>query len=68
MGKVNNFMSNKDMQKYIDEIDNHKYTCKCGHKVFIPYDKEKALCSWCNRYVFKDKKDEFLFRLKEKIK
>ena len=68
MGKINNFMSNKDIEKYVEEMRNHKYICKCGHKVYIAYNKEKAICSWCNNYVFKSKEDEFRYRLQEKIR
>ena len=48
--------------------DTGKYICKCGHRVIIPFDKDKKLCRWCGRYVFKNKKDEFVYKLKEKIK
>ena len=61
-------MTNKEIQKYADEIIKHKYKCKCGHSVFIPFDKDKALCSWCNQYCFKSKEAEFKYRMKERLK
>ena len=68
MGKINNFMSNKDIEKYVEEMRNHKYICKCGHKVYIAYNKEKAICSWCGKYVFKSKEDEFKYRINERLR
>lgn len=56
----------KEHQRMTDEYDKVKYRCKCGHKVVIPYNAEKNICQWCHRYVFKNKEDEFRYRLKEK--
>ena len=58
----------KEMDKYVDELQKHKYKCKCGHKVFMDKNKTKAVCDWCGRYVFKNKKDEFNYRMKEALK
>lgn len=41
------------------------YKCKCGKSVVIRPCEEKKLCYWCNKWVFKNKKDEFKFRLEE---
>lgn len=68
MGKINNFMSNKDIEKYVEEMYNHKYTCQCGHRVYIAHNKEKALRNWCGKYVFKNKKDEFEYRINERLR
>lgn len=62
------YMTNNEIQKYTDEINKHKYLCKCGKRVYIDRRRKKAVCDWCGRYVFKNKKDEFEYRLKEKIK
>lgn len=51
-----------------DEYEKVKYICKCGHRVVIPKWVDKQLCDWCGRYVFKDKKSEFKYRIKEAIK
>ena len=52
-----------------DEYAKVKYQCKnCGHKVIIPYNVEKQICSWCNNYVFKNDQEEFKYRIKEYIK
>jgi len=45
-----------------------KYYCKnCGHSVIIINKVKKNLCDWCGHYVFKNDRDEFEYRLKEKL-
>lgn len=46
----------------------HKYKCVCGHKVIIPKCLKMKICGWCGRYVFRDKKDEFKYRMMEKLR
>lgn len=56
--------------KLMEEASKYKYQCKCGHVVVIyPFEgKNKKLCRWCNRYVFTSSKDEFLYRISERVK
>jgi hypothetical protein len=54
----------KRLTQVYDEV---KYRCKCGRRVVIPKGVDKNLCDWCGNYVFKDKKTEFKYRLKEKM-
>ena len=35
----------------------------CGHSINLD-GKDKRICEWCGRYIFKDKKTEFLYRMK----
>lgn len=63
-----NKMNKEELQKYTDELNKHKYLCSCGRKVYIDRKKEKAVCDWCGKYVFKNKIDEFKYRMKEKLK
>lgn len=58
----------KEYERMCDELDKVRYKCKCGHKNIIPKWKDKTLCTWCHCYVFKDKKKEFEYRVKEKLK
>lgn len=59
----------KEYERMTDEYDKVKYQCKnCGHKVIIPYNVDKQLCSWCHTYVFKTNQEEFKYRIKEYIK
>ena len=56
-------------QKKIDQIySQYKIYCKrCGHSIAMPYRVNKCLCEWCGKYVFRTKKDEFIYRLKERM-
>lgn len=65
---MRNVLTIKEYNRMIDEYDKVKYRCKCGHRVIIPEWIDKQLCSHCGNYVFKNKKDEFKFRMMEKIK
>ena len=62
---------NKGKQKNIEKIHQERtdntYKCKCGHSVTIRPGLKKVLCNWCNRYVFKNKEDEFKYRVKEQM-
>ena len=62
---MNNYLDFKLMQKKLDDIQKTSYKCKCGHTVVITHQVDKALCNYCNNLVFKDKKSEFEYRLKE---
>ena len=43
-----------------------KVKCPCGHSVDVYHDKR--ICTHCGRYVFKNKEEEFKYRLNEKLK
>jgi len=61
----------KTFQEIIDydhALASGKFECKCGHRVIIPKHVDKRLCSWCKNYVFRDKKVEFEYRMKERLK
>ena len=60
-------MSYKELNKYLDRLQDYTYTCKCGHRVVIPYNKEKKSCNWCGRNVYKSKKDEFIDRMENML-
>ena len=56
-----------EMQKFQDALNEHTYTCSCGHRVVIMPYVDKVLCNWCKHYVFKNKSDEFKYRLNERL-
>ena len=60
--------ADKKFQRQSDNIQAVQYQCKCGHKVIIPKWVDKQICGWCGTYVFKNKKDEFEYRMKERLK
>lgn len=55
----------KDDDKFFTERSKFKRKCKCGHTIPMSPNVKKLLCNWCGRYVFRDDKDEFLYRLNE---
>ena len=52
-------------RKILNEREEFKIYCSCGHGVVIlPFEhKNKKICSYCGKYVYKDKKEEFKERL-----
>lgn len=58
----------EEFERRAEALEKVKYTCKCGHRVVIKGKEDKALCSWCHKYVFKTKKDEDLYRVQEKLR
>lgn len=52
-------------RKVIEERYAFKIYCSCGHSIVIfPFEhKNKKLCSYCGKYVYKEKKEEFKERL-----
>lgn len=55
-------------KKAFKVYSNNRYYCNCGHSVVIFPKENKILCTHCGHWVFKNKKDEFKYRLKELIK
>lgn len=55
-------------QEYLDALDKLKYKFECGHIVIITTNENKKICSWCGKYVFTNKKEEFKYRINEKMK
>ena len=61
-------LNNKELIKYHDIITKNRIKCKCGHSVVLPPELNKIICNWCGNYVFKSKKDEFEYRMKEAMR
>lgn len=55
------------MTKLFNDASARTRVCSCGHRVLLPIRKDKMICRWCGRYVFKDKRVEFIYRTKEGI-
>lgn len=59
------YLTNKEiaiLTKYMVEAS---VKCKCGHTVLVPRRIDKKICTWCGNYVFRNKEDEFKYRLEE---
>ena len=66
MAKKND-MNFKELTKYVDEVQNFMYKCKCSHTVMIAKAKKYVICSHCGRRVYRNKEEEFKNRLEEKL-
>lgn len=62
-------MSSFQEQQKLDSFikNNLNVKCKCGHSVDLIGINQK-ICSHCGNYVFKNKEEEFKYRLKENMK
>ena len=65
--RLSNWLSNKDIQKLYEEKQKHRVVCKCGHTNIILNKSNMCICSHCRQMVFKDKKTEFEYRMKENL-
>lgn len=51
---------------YAKKLSKHKIACPhCGKKTIIPKEVDKVLCKYCRHFIFKDKVNEFRYRLNE---
>lgn len=62
------YKSYKEIEKEDHVFADYKVKCKCSHVVIMPYRHKKVLCDFCGCYIYRDKKDEFKDRLREKLK
>ena len=62
-------LSKKELSRLEDNLSKVKYQCKrCGRKMVIPERMTKRPCSWCGYYIFKNDKDEFAYRMNERLR
>ena len=55
----------RKLQKYVNAVNDNMYQCEnCGRKELIRSKDAKTICSHCGNYIFKTKKDEFIYRMK----
>lgn len=62
-----NYLTNAEIEKRCDDYSKHTYKCKCGHSIVIANKNGVAECNWCHNNVFKDKKIEFEYRMKQNL-
>ena len=57
-----------DDTKIMNSITNFKTKCKhCGHSITMP-NAERTICSYCGYWVYRNKKIEFKYRMKEMLR
>lgn len=58
----------RDNQEKLDDIlSQNNIKCKCGHTNTMNIKENKMICKWCGNYVFRNKRAEFEYRLRERI-
>lgn len=62
-----NKMNFHDMEKYSKAVQEHMYTCKCGHRVLIRKNEVRSTCTWCGGTVYRNAREEFIDRLETKL-
>lgn len=55
-------------EKRYDVVTDNTIICKCGHSVFVPHYVRRRLCDWCNRWVYRDKKEEFKDKMQSELR
>lgn len=50
--------ANDNIQKIMNEYGEHRRYCKCGHSVVISPKYQRAMCSWCNHWVYEDEEKQ----------
>jgi len=53
--------SNTDIERKRNFITYNTIKCKCGHSLF--FQRNRMICTWCGRFVFKNKKEDFKYTL-----
>jgi hypothetical protein len=56
----------KEMDKKLNSLVNSTIKCKCGHSIAMP-NADRAICSWCKKWVYRTKEIEFKYKTKEAI-
>ena len=50
------------IEKKYRAINNFKVKCSCGHTIYL-LNKDKKICTHCGKWIFRNKQDEFRYRL-----
>lgn len=63
---MDSYLTFRELEKLNQERTEARVICRCGHSLLINNKENRAICSHCHNYAFKTKKDEFIYRMKEK--
>lgn len=50
------------------KIQDYMIKCKCSHTMLFTGNKDRLCCSHCGNWVYKDKKTEIKYKIKEYLK
>lgn len=60
-------MSLTSIPKYQEAIQQNLFQCACGRKEYIPRHKKRTICTWCGKWIYRDKKEEFKDRMRSAL-
>ena len=63
-----NLKSYKEIVEVHDKLQDYMVKCKCSHTLLFTGVKDRLLCTYCGHYVYKDKKTELKYKMKELLK
>ena len=61
-------LSVKDTEKMRKVIAENSTLCSCGHKTAIPPFRDRMICSWCRRWVYRTPELEEKYKEEQKKK
>ena len=67
--KINNrYKTFKQIEKEDKAFSDYKVKCKCSHVIIMTSVKDRVMCDHCGHYVYRDKKAEYKYKMKELLK
>lgn len=60
-------MKMKEIQELYEKMNDHKLKCSCSHTMFMPNKRDRMCCNHCGRWVYKDKKTEYKYKMREML-
>lgn len=60
-----NKFKNDRIQKLTNAIIENSVKCLCSHRVAIPPQVDRVICSWCGHWVYKNKEIEEEYKKKD---
>lgn len=63
-------LSNKEIIKYVSNMEQYKVKCDCGHSILMTALNKKGykICTHCGKKIYKEQRDEFKDRLLKEMK
>lgn len=58
----------KEIVRDHKKIQDYMIKCKCSHTMLFTGSKDRLCCSYCGNWVYKDKKTEMKYKIKELLK
>jgi len=66
MDESKNYLTNKEIKRKMNAMNEARRLCDCGHTVYI-MQVGRCLCSNCGHYVYRNEKDKFKYKLLEEL-